>query len=242
MSTDNLIVHQLKLEKELDLNTYYIEECHHSETPKECVNLYDQWSVTYDDVMKRVEYHGPKLLIQVCLSHLAKLINEKEKINILEIGAGSGESGRLLKAAIIDQFGRNAWNKITLDGVDGSTGMLEVAKNREERVYSNLYNEILLPDQPSAVVGKEKYDIVMGVGIFSQGHMQCEHILHFIEPAKRQGGLIIYGLCEKWFIQLGMEKKVNELEEAGVWRLIKKTVLPGYTQYGAGTYFVYGRL
>lgn len=180
---NGIFVHELKPQKELDLS-YYIEECHHSQNPKECVSLYDQWSVSYDDVMKRVEYQGPKLLIQVCLSHLGSVLAKNEKVNILEIGPGSGESGRLLKLAVEERFGKDAWKKINLDGIDGSTGMLEQARNQTPAVYRNLYHEILLPDKPSVNLAPGSYDVVMGVGVFSQGHMQAEHIRHFVEPVK----------------------------------------------------------
>jgi len=238
---NGLFVHELKPQKELDLS-YYIEECHHSQNPKECVSLYDQWSVSYDDVMKRVEYQGPKLLIQVCLSHLGNVLAKNEKVNILEIGPGSGESGRLLKLAVEERFGKEAWKKINLDGIDGSTGMLEQARNQTPAVYRNLYHEILLPDKLSANLVPGSYDVVMGVGVFSQGHMQAEHIRHFVEPVKEKGGMIIFGCREKWYLQLNMKKKLEDLEETGVWRFVEKAVLPGYTQNGNGTYFVYERL
>lgn len=54
--------------------------------------------------------------------------------------------------------------------------------------------------------------------------------------------MIIFGCREKWYLQLNMKKKLEDLEETGVWRFVEKAVLPGYTQNGNGTYFVYERL
>jgi len=242
MASSALVCHELRLLPELDVSTYLIEESHHSQNPVECVKLYDQWSETYDDVVRKVDYHGPELLVKVCLPYIEKLLARKDQVTILEIGCGSGETGRLLMESFKQRSGGDAWARVRLDGTDGSTGMLAKARNLKPPVYRELYHDILLADKPSTVLPRAEYDIVIGVGIFSQGHMSPEYLHHFITPAKEEGGLIIYGLCEKWFLQLNMQKKLDQYYEANAWRLIEKHLLPGYTTYGQGSFFVHERL
>lgn len=183
MGSEQLVVHELRLQPELDLS-YLIEECHHNQNPQECTKLYDIWSETYDDVVVKVGYHGPELLVQVCLPHLMKVLAAKQEAKILEIGCGSGATGRLLMDAVQSHAGSDAWASVHLDGTDGSRGMLDKARNQDPQVYHALYQDILLEDKPSEVLPAETYDIVMGCGIFSQGHMSAEYIHHFITAAK----------------------------------------------------------
>jgi len=226
--------------KSLDKNQL-IDDSHHCKNPQECVEYYNEWSKTYEDEVETLEYKGAELLAEVCFTQLTKIIDQKS-INILDIGCGSGKVGQLLMERVKEKYGDEVIKKINIDGVDGSAGMLELARKKEPQIYRHLYEEILLVDQPSSYVRVESYDIVMGVGVFSPGHMSIDHITHFIVPAKKKSGIVIIGVRESWLKELNMEKKLKDLEDAKAWRLVEKVTKPGYRHEVPGIFFIYERV
>jgi len=225
--------------KNVDIANVY-DESHSCQTPGDCAAYYDKWSNTYDNFVKIEEFRGAELLAEVVFAHLEPLLG-KPTVDILDIGVGTGKVGRLLIESVKEKHGVEAAKKINIDGVDGSAGMLEKLSKHEPMVYRRLYQEILLVDQPSSFLAPESFDIVMGVGLFSPGHMTADHILHLIVPAKK-GGLIIFGVRDMWLEKLDMERKLNDLEAAGTWRLIKRSSKAGYRRHVPGIFFVYERL
>lgn len=137
------------------------------QSPEDCVKLYETWAATYDDDVKREEYRGPELLVEICLEYL-----KDKNCKILDFLCGTGVDARLLA-----QHGYQC-----IDGIDGSQKMLD--HSQQLGLYQNLYLEILHPGVPSKQLRREYYDVLIGVGIFAPGHLQGDFLNHLYEPVK----------------------------------------------------------
>lgn len=126
-----------------------LERVYQARTAEESVELYEEWSPTYDDDMDQHGYATPAR----CAAALAGIAGGLDE-PVLDFGCGTGRSGvELVNAG----FRR-------VDGCDISASMLEVARNRN--VYRNLLT--IEPDGPLPYHSGE-YMHIAAVGVISVG-------------------------------------------------------------------------
>ena len=113
-----------------------------------CQALYDDWAATYDQDLTHAShgYVGPMEAARV----IAQNSTRSEQV-VLDAGCGTGLSGLAVRAAV--------GSDTIIDGIDISTGMLEVAAKKS--VYrrlepADLSKPIAIPD--------DSYDVVVCVG------------------------------------------------------------------------------
>ena len=117
-------------------------------------------------------------------------------------------------AQILSQMGY-----YNIDGLDPSTGMLDIAGTKN--VYQNLYplrldSDIDLPDT--------SYDAVIAAGVLTHGHappQSLDGILKLVKPT----GPIIFSLSEVAFNDFGFGEKLASLESENKWRFLERSNL-----------------
>ena len=111
--------------------------------------FYAQWAQSYDQEVGENGYVTPLRIAEALARHVKDL-----SIPILEYGCGTGVSGQAFQKA----------GFLTIDGVDISTEMLEVAA--QKKIYRRL--EVFAPESgPNVKLGA--YQIIAAVGVIGAG-------------------------------------------------------------------------
>jgi predicted TPR repeat methyltransferase len=118
-------------------------------SPAEYVTkLFDNYAETFDDsLVNKLEYRTPTLLHQLAGRHLDP---EKGKLNVIDLGCGTGLCGPLFRP-----LARR------LVGVDLSSKM--VTKARERQVYDELLVDDLIPP---LLTNPQGFDLVLAADVF----------------------------------------------------------------------------
>ena len=191
--------------------------------------FYDVWSPDYDEDMTVVGYKNP---VDVA-DELAKLVpdeEERKKLHILDVGAGTGEGGvKLLESGFPH-----------VDATDGSPGMLDQAKKRG--VYEHvLAPEVLVKGQKMLSVPPESYDVVVSSGSFYPFHLLGPHLKCFLDCAKT-GGKIVVSACPHDDKAIGLRPVVEELVNTGVVEVIEERYVPKWYREDDGTVWALKKL
>lgn len=172
------------------------------EAAAKCKVLYDEWAKTYDqDITDPTQdYVAPANATNALLNASG---NNIEGAVILDAGCGTGLSGIAVRSA--------GGPTTTIDGIDISTGMLEVAA--KTGVYrklepADLSKSIAIPDGT--------YDAVVCVGTLTGGHVGPIPALKEFVRVSKSGGLVVATVKEIHWTSGGYEAEVNRLENEGL--------------------------
>ncbi|KAM4797187.1 methyltransferase-like protein 27 [Rhinophrynus dorsalis] len=138
------------------------------------LQFYDNWASEYEEDVSVLEYNAPSLaaaaLTSVCCSN-------QDSHLVLDVACGTG-----LAAQELQRYGFRLFH-----GVDGSDGMLQVAKSK------NLYQELthcVLGLEPLPFPS-EQYNAVIVVGALSEGQIPVSVIPELIRVIKHGGFLCL---------------------------------------------------
>lgn len=166
---------------------------------EKCKALYDEWAKTYDNDLTDSSqgYMGPV--------NAAKAIAnaggfDNDQAVVLDAGCGTGLSG----IAVRDAGG----SKVTIDGIDISTGMLDIAKTTG--IYRRL-NPANLAEPLEIVTGA--YDIVVCVGTLTGGHVGPIPALKEFKRVVRPGGLVVATVKEAVWSTMGYKAEAERLRD-----------------------------
>ena len=112
-------------------------------------------------------YNGAYIVVKHFLE-----FNLPKESRILDVGAGTGVIGQLLKA--------NGYENV--DALDGTPKMLEIAKQKncyKNFIVSFVTKDIVLPIEDST------YDVVIMAGVFCPGHIRVEAFEQIIRVVKQ---------------------------------------------------------
>ena len=166
--------------------------------------LYDQWARNYDQQI----WASGNPYIAVAAGFAGRLLPDFDA-RILDAGCGTGNM-----AQVLQQMGyRN------IDGLDPSSGMLAVARNKQ--IYQQLHqlyldSQIDLPDA--------SYDAVVAAGVLTHGHAPPEALDGMLKLT-RNGGVILFSLSQIAFDEFGFKQKIAGLEAADSWRKLDQSNL-----------------
>jgi predicted TPR repeat methyltransferase len=168
-------------------------------------DLYDVWAATYDTDMQGIGYIHPAVIAGLA----ARYITDRNAA-ILDAGVGTGMIGQLLST-----LGYH-----NLHGIDISHGMLDKAKLR--RVYVDLRNRTL---GEKLDYEDGEIDAVISTGTFTNGHAPAssfDELTRIVKP----GGVLIFTVGTKVWLEQGFASKLTELEHAGQLQMVETT--PAY--------------
>ena len=126
----------------------------------------------YEAMMDFVKFNEMDEICKKC----ADLEVNKEEIEVIDIGAGSGRVGR--------QLAKTGFKKI--DGVDASQGLLDHAK--ASGAYRNLHCLFLGEGKWPFEEAREHYDLVVSSGVWLAGHIPA-HGMNEVVATIKKGGL-----------------------------------------------------
>ncbi|XP_063812251.1 methyltransferase-like protein 27 [Pseudophryne corroboree] len=182
-----------------------IAAAHKECSPTEKRQYYDQWSGQYEEDVSVLEYKAPHLAA-IALASVCKL-NQKSKL-VLDVACGTG-----LVAEELLRFGFKLF-----DGLDGSAGMLEVAKHKG--LYQEL-KECMLGQGPLPS-DSDKYDAVIIVGALSDGNVPVAVVPELLRVTK-PGGLLCLTTRSNFSnlqYKCDLEKAMSDLQNKGLWEQI----------------------
>ncbi|XP_076323038.1 methyltransferase-like protein 27 [Tachypleus tridentatus] len=190
--------------KDLDA---FLEESLREKEPEEVKKFYDSWANTYDEEVSLFDYNGPKLMAK----EFEKL-NVPKDAKLIDIAAGTGALGKELKA-----LGYSC-----IDALDGTKGMLEVAKKKN--IYRNLFQFFFGSDKKSPI-SEGTYDIAVSCGGIGPGHIPYS-AFHDILAMVKQGGLVCWVTINP---KEGEEMEtfnsfLTELKDSGKWEAVQDPV------------------
>lgn len=167
--------------------------------------LYDEWAINYDADLAKADqdYVGPAS----AAAHVLKYLGVPQidpNTELLDAGCGTGLVGVHLAQAGAKK----------IDGVDLSSGMLEVARK------TGVYRSLDTADLSSPLVHKDHtYDVVACIGTMTQGHVGPVAIDEFARVTK-PGGLIVATVLGYIYESDGYKDKVESLVNQGKVQLL----------------------
>ncbi len=169
-----------------------LERAYAVQSSDDVQRLYQDWAGTYDQHLEvGLGYHAPELLSSI----LSGVVDDFES-KVLDVGCGTGLVGSSLSTR----------GYINLDGLDFSSDMLEVA--REKRVYKKLIHADL---NKKLEFDDETYDAIICCGTFTRGHVGPEVAIELLRILKQGAPLACTINSSIW-----TEKKFDQWLEVSV--------------------------
>lgn len=183
------------------------------------LKIYSEWNTSYEEGVLSSGYGAPT----VAVKHLAESFpsEERDKVRIIDIGAGTGLVARGLRKL---GFCR-------IDGVDPSEDMLAMAK--KDALYENYICEFVTDKQLPIVTGA--YDGLTACGCFIPNHMQSDALPELLRIVKPGGIIVIVSRAD--YIDTVPDYKANlipvmdKFVQDGIWKLLVAEVT-GYYHFG----------
>jgi 2-polyprenyl-3-methyl-5-hydroxy-6-metoxy-1,4-benzoquinol methylase len=166
--------------------------------------LYDEWAGDYDQQI----WASGNPYITIATGMMGRHVPDFDA-RILDVGCGTGNMAQAL-----NQMGYN-----NLEGLDPSSGMLEIAKKKG--IYQFLHPKYLservdLPD--------DSYDAVVAAGVLTHGHAPPESLDGVLRLCK-PGAIIVFSLSQIAFNDKGFSQKMGILSDSGEWQLLDRSRL-----------------
>nr|XP_039265743.1 uncharacterized protein LOC120341321 [Styela clava] len=177
-------------------------------------DVYTDWAKVYDNDIDTLGYLTPENLVKEML----KYVNNSPSTQLLDIGAGTGRCGELLK--------KHGYKGI-MDALEINGAMLDVARSKS--IYRGHYEIGVFPDKPIPLE-YGLYDGVICAGTMLSGHMEPECIAPLVRALK-PGGYAVWNTRQtdhekEYRDRLG--KTIDELVKTGEIERIEEKLMQHY--------------
>ncbi|XP_018416737.1 PREDICTED: Williams-Beuren syndrome chromosomal region 27 protein [Nanorana parkeri] len=182
-----------------------VASAHKDCSPAEKLQFYNEWATQYEEDVSVLEYKAPQLAAAALASVCTK---NQDSTLLLDVACGTG-----LVAEELQRFGFTLFH-----GLDGSTRMLQVAKNKQ--LYQEL-KQCMLGLDPLPF-DAEKYDAVIIVGALSDGQVPVSVILELIRVTK-PGGLVCLTTrsnVSNLKYKADLEEVMSAMQSKGLWEQV----------------------
>ncbi|KAI6647365.1 Methyltransferase [Oopsacas minuta] len=164
------------------------------------VDRYSDGAKEYEDITTKLEYRGPTIGTRIFIKFLEQMFSKE--CNILDLGAGTGICGELLKSA----------GYINMTAIDLSVSMLEQAKKKG--IYKAVVQKDLNEDSLDEFEGQ--FNAVICIGVFFPGQVEpqaIDKILGVMKP----GGILSFTIRTEFYDNeaLGYKTKCESLQKEG---------------------------
>lgn len=189
---------------------------------------YKSWASTYDADVASHNYGLPETMVATLAEaagrHASVAWARDPSTIILDAGCGTGLVGAALAAA----------GYRTIDGVDLSPDMIELAKER--KVYRHLVGNIDLTCPPPSMAGAA--DVVTIGGVFTVGHVPPATLAN-VAGLVRAGGLLIVSARRAYLQQTSFLDVSQQLVDRGTLEELVHLPDQPYTMDSTGDYWAY---
>ena len=179
----------------------YLALSYAAASPVELNQVYRGWAQSYDTDLEGLGWDKPARVVEL----LDRLGCPRGRA--LDAGAGTGWVGHELQ--------RRGWTQV--EAADFSPDMLE--QSRARGCYLRLWERDV--SQP---LGLSDFDLVVAVGLFTQGHAPAAALEHLMACC-RPGGWLAFSLRDDLLQPLGYSKLLEVWENQG--RLLKRETMEG---------------
>lgn len=178
--------------------------------PQACRDIYADWAGDYDRDTVGFGYVGPA----VAADKLASMVDGAAEV--LDAGCGTGLAGVELAARGVR----------TIDGLDVSSDMLDVARGK------GVYRDLATADMTARLgVADDRYDGVICVGVFTNGHVGPAAFDELVRVTK-PGGMIVATVHENVWATEGYARRLEALAHRGAVRIREAAVAPYHEKEG----------
>ena len=176
--------------------------------PADGQQLYEEWAETYDATMlDGLRYASPRLLVEAAVRHMPDL-----SVPVLDLGCGTGLVGVELAS----------YGATTIDGVDLSASMMEVAARRG--VYRAFIEADLTRPLPIASCA---YGAAVCAGTFTSGHVDASCLDEVVRVLATGGVLACTVHHAVWSVN-GFDVAFDRLTSIGRLREIERREIGFY--------------
>lgn len=172
--------------------------------PEDLRQVYQQWAASYDRDLEKLGWDKP--------ARLGELLEQLgcPRGRTLDAGAGTGWMGAELQ--------RRGWTQV--EAIDFSPAMLEQARAR------GCYHQVWQGDV-SRPLELGPFDLVVAVGLFTQGHAPASALENLLQTC-RSGGWLAFSLRDDLLSSLGYARVLQHWEQEGLaQRLQRRTYEDG---------------
>ena len=183
------------------------------------VDHYNELAVNYEAIYLKAGFHDPKKCAELTGECYKLVGKEKEEVDILDMGCGTGLVGKYLK--------EDGFVKIT--GLDACPGMLKECEENKPGVHVELIELFLgTPDSyPESL--QNRFDVITASGILADNHLD-NSVFEEMLLSLRTGGLAIFATRTEYLEKYGYGPYMKSLEEQGKWKFVKNIVFGRYDQ------------
>ncbi|KAI6647369.1 Methyltransferase [Oopsacas minuta] len=179
------------------------------ETQEKVDAVYGDEAQQYEELSNKLEYQGPSTGTGIFIKFLKQMFSKE--CNILDLGAGTGMCGELLKSA----------GYINMTAIDLSEQMLEEAKKKG--IYKAVVQKDLNEDSLDEFEGQ--FDAVICIGVFFTGQVgpnAIDKILKVIKP----GGILSFSIRTDLYDNegTGYKDKCDLLQQQGKWKQLSSEI------------------
>lgn len=192
--------------------------------PAKLAAYYDSWAQNYDADVGDHDYGLPAMILELA----RRCRPPADGVVVLDVGCGTGLVGAELAAG----------GYPTIDGVDLSSEMIEIARKRN--VYRSLTAGVDITKPASADLAGQA-DIVTVAGVFTVGHVPPSALPNVLTLAK-PGGLLIVSTRDAYYAATNFQQVSDELVASGAADLVHWLDNAPYTMDSTAHYGVYRRI
>ena len=148
------------------------------EKPEDLARYYDDSASQYDDYVEQVKYI---LHLKVAAEFV---LNTTSWGRVLDVGCGTGCLGEAIS---------NILPSMQIDGVDISTNMISIAKEKHNKVldrrsYKNLFIHDVTKDWSFT---DTRYDALVSSGVFTSGHLMPSDLVNSLNVLRGYGLVVV---------------------------------------------------
>ena len=193
------------------------------ETKEKSISVYGEDAQQYEDLNNKLDYLAHSTGVRILVDHLEKMFSKE--CNILDLGAGTGMCGKLLKNC----------GYTNMTAIDFCEEMLKEARKKD--IYKTLVQKDINEDLLEEFDGL--FDAVICMGLFYPGQVgssALEKIVKVIKP----GGLICFSIRTSVYDKEGSEYKemCDFLVEEGKWKQLSSEINTLFGKMDVMAYFL----
>ena len=156
--------------------------------------LYDSWARDgYDE-----DVASASIAVASVVGKYLSLAEKEQPLRILDVGCGTGRVAEVLA----EEAAKFSVNITSIDGVDYSRGMLDVAMGKKTSNGSSIYERLVQADVKkdldANVFISNSYDGMLCSGVFLQGHVGPEALPELCRILK-PGGILCFSVRPTYF-------------------------------------------